>query len=1211
MRRFILISILVLAVLIVVTAGVGLYLLNNEAFLKSQLSSNTLKYTGRELTLDGPLTLDLGRVSTLEANGIHFANPEWAEDPDMVSIGRLKISLQLSSLFGDRPVIPFFSLDDCRVTLLRKDEDVPNWDLFPDRPPETEPEPEPVPDQDQGKKLPLRVLDVEIRNCEVYIASLKIDEPLDIKVSELSMQHHDDSRWQGKASGSVNELGLSLDGWFAPFSAVIHGGPLEHEFKIQVEDIFTAHSAGSIADASDWSGANITANFSGPEIGVLLSEFKLPPFSEGAFDYRLKLNTEGEMTRLDLDGDLGSMQITADGELDRLVRPGKGNVSIAIDGPNLGALARVFDIEGVVEEEFQHRLESSLEDGRIHFRNHTLKTGIDELQVTGHFSTAAGFAGTDLNFHLKSEEAGRWARLAGKEQHELGPLDLEGELSSDQDGLFSITSNATLASSTLYVDGALGHFPGAIKPDLNVTFHSDDPTELATLSGWQDIPGVPLAVTGRVGFGDQKLSLENVQIELSGDTADIDGHLMLVDRYAGSEATIKLDINNVEALGRLFQQEGYPDQPLKLTALLEPRGKGLDFKVGDSKLGAIRLDLQGHIADLEQMDGLDADFDISLPRLSDVSFLAPNLNLPAAPFKATGHAGFKDKSVQLDEVHIELATSTADINGRLNLKDRYKGSELNIDVDIEHANRLGKLFGKEGFPDQPLKLSAVLKPDGKGLGFQVNDGNLGDIQLDLEGSIADLDQPTALDASFDIRLLRMSDIAFLVPDKTLPDVPFTANGRLINEETRTRLDGVRITLGKGSASIDGSLLPDNGFDLDIRANGEDASKLAGLLGTTLPARPFSVSTHIAGKPAEFDLDGLDVTLGNSKAAGDLKIGLGDATLIEGRIVSPNMDLSHWYPGDQPEQEAEPATESADREWMFDDTEVMTLTSHGTDIDLDLRVDQLNLGNTLVEDIDLKLVLADRLLKVGPFSLKGELGGSYRGQLSLDGRSGTPRLHVDVKGKDVRMGIAALPEQDPNTYPPIELDLLLDGEGETRRTMASSLDGHFRAYMGSGQLAAAGLDLLFSDFITQLLTQLNPFHEESEYTQVDCAVFSADAESGVVKVLPIIFHTDKLTMFSDGVVDLNTEGIDLSFNTKPRQGIGLSAGALINPLIKVGGRLVSPAVEMDAGGTVVSGGLAVATIGISVLAKSMSDRFLSSPDPCGDARKEIEKAYKAD
>ena len=165
-------------------------------------------------------------------------------------------------------------------------------------------------------------------------------------------------------------------------------------------------------------------------------------------------------------------------------------------------------------------------------------------------------------------------------------------------------------------------------------------------------------------------------------------------------------------------------------------------------------------------------------------------------------------------------------------------------------------------------------------------------------------------------------------------------------------------------------------------------------------------------------------------------------------------------------------------------------------------------------------------------------------------------------------------------------------------------------MGSGKVANAGLDLLFSDFLTQLFTTLNPFAETSDYTQLDCAVMAADAVSGKVDVLPVIIHTEQLTMLSQGVIDLNTEGIDLSFNTKPRTGIGLSAGALINPLIKVGGRLTSPAIEMDPAGTVVSGGLAVATLGISVLAKSVNDRFLSSRDPCGDARKELAKRDSA-
>jgi uncharacterized protein involved in outer membrane biogenesis len=333
----------------------------------------------------------------------------------------------------------------------------------------------------------------------------------------------------------------------------------------------------------------------------------------------------------------------------------------------------------------------------------------------------------------------------------------------------------------------------------------------------------------------------------------------------------------------------------------------------------------------------------------------------------------------------------------------------------------------------------------------------------------------------------------------------------------------------------------------------------------------------------------------------LEIELGDITKIQGKVDSPYLDLSHWNTGDKTEEEPKPAEK---RQWMFDDTPVMRLTDHGLDIDLDLKVNILNLGNTEIEDIGLGFVLSHQLMELKSFTFRGTEGGYFSVEFSLDGRVSKPKLHVNLKGRDVRLGLAGVAGQDPSTYPPIDLILALDGSGTTRREVASSLDGKYRAYMGSGQLASAGMDLLFSDFLTQLFNTLNPFAETSEYTKLDCAVMAADVVSGQVAVFPVIFHTEQVTILSEGTVDLNTENIDLSFNTKPRTGIGLSAGALINPLIKVGGRLTTPAVEMDPAGTVVSGGLAVATIGISVLAKSWSDRFLSSKDPCGDARKEI-------
>jgi len=177
-------------------------------------------------------------------------------------------------------------------------------------------------------------------------------------------------------------------------------------------------------------------------------------------------------------------------------------------------------------------------------------------------------------------------------------------------------------------------------------------------------------------------------------------------------------------------------------------------------------------------------------------------------------------------------------------------------------------------------------------------------------------------------------------------------------------------------------------------------------------------------------------------------------------------------------------------------------------------------------------------------------------------------------------------------------------------VAASLNGKLRAYFGSGQFDNARFDRLFTGFFNELLSALNPLTKTSEYTQLDCAVFAADAKAGLVKAFPMVYHSEMLTMISEGSLDLNTEKIDFAFHNKPRKGIGISSATLINPLIKLGGTLTAPATVMDPAGTLASGGLAVATMGISVLAKGMTDRFLSSTDPCGDAHKEIAKLNTA-
>jgi hypothetical protein len=137
--------------------------------------------------------------------------------------------------------------------------------------------------------------------------------------------------------------------------------------------------------------------------------------------------------------------------------------------------------------------------------------------------------------------------------------------------------------------------------------------------------------------------------------------------------------------------------------------------------------------------------------------------------------------------------------------------------------------------------------------------------------------------------------------------------------------------------------------------------------------------------------------------------------------------------------------------------------------------------------------------------------------------------------------------------------------------------------------------------------MNLSNKNSAYTRFDCGVFGADVVAGRVKVDPIVIRTEHVTVLSVGTIDLETEKIDFNFQTRPRTGLGINAGTVINQFIKVGGTLQHPVTEFNPVGAVIGGGTAAATLGLSYVAKSFFDRFLSSRDPCGDARKRLEKA----
>jgi hypothetical protein len=96
----------------------------------------------------------------------------------------------------------------------------------------------------------------------------------------------------------------------------------------------------------------------------------------------------------------------------------------------------------------------------------------------------------------------------------------------------------------------------------------------------------------------------------------------------------------------------------------------------------------------------------------------------------------------------------------------------------------------------------------------------------------------------------------------------------------------------------------------------------------------------------------------------------------------------------------------------------------------------------------------------------------------------------------------------------------------------------------------------------------------------------------------------MTVLVFGDLDFNNEKLDLAIRAKPREGLGISIGGVVNSFLKLGGTLSKPKLQVDPKGTVVTGGVAVATGGLSLLAKGLFDRLSAQADIC--AQEKVDK-----
>lgn len=267
--------------------------------LRGPVNRYVSERTGRHFAITRKLDVKLGRTTRILADGIEFANPDWAKDPYLVRAESGEIDIRLWPLIAHRQIVlPRIALRKPQLGLQVETDGRRSWALG----------------RDTGDK----------RNVP-DIGALEVDEG---SMHFIASEHHADIQTDfaidatRQSSGDAMPLRFNARGTWQKESFTARGrtgnvlylsAPLQQPFPIEIDASAGAThlvAQGSIASLATLDGANATVDLQGRNLAELYKLLGVVLPDTPRYAVRGKVLKQGEVWHVqDIRGKLGSTDI--------------------------------------------------------------------------------------------------------------------------------------------------------------------------------------------------------------------------------------------------------------------------------------------------------------------------------------------------------------------------------------------------------------------------------------------------------------------------------------------------------------------------------------------------------------------------------------------------------------------------------------------------------------------------------------------------------------------------------------------------------------------------------------------------------------------------------------------------------------------------------------------------------------------------------------
>ena len=902
----------------------------------------------------------------------------------------------------------------------------------------------------------------------------------------------------------------------------------------------------------------------------------------------------------ELNAQLDTLQIVSQGRIDDLMAPRKPVLSFSANGPNVNDLARLLRVEerGSGDIDLSGSL-AAADNGQLVL---SVEGNLGRVQIdaAGYFSDLQDLEQFDIDLSMSSPDIGQILGLLGVQ--ELAGVAFELSLDAERHGpsVLIRQGHVSIAEAELDFSARLPKFPSLDDSGLHLELVGQ---RFEVFRKILNLPGGatgPYSLAFDLNLAEDGVEILQLDIESSLLKLEANGQLSSAPDYVGSELQLEAELKSLADISAAYGFGSFSDRPLTIKGAMSLAEGGIETR-GPVSIRSRDLvaNVDGFLALTAGVIGSDLSFQLGGSNLAAlVNEFASIEYIPAEAYELEGRVQLRPDDYRLDAIRGVVGRSSVSVDGVINSSDPLAGTELTFRSEGPAIEELTGAIEQLDIRPGPYSIGATLSLANDAIRFDDIDYSrgrgqvLGDLKLAFPES--------GIEADFDLQASG-GDIQSLVGKEgkvLIFEAPFSVDARGMLRGTRVSVDRLNLAVGEATANASGDLSfgemsRSTKFSVDI--NIPNLAALGSVNGRRMREQAFALNANVDGGGGVLRIDELKAKLGESDIRGNVRFEKGDVPSLSVEVRSDSLRYAPLLEDEELEYDPTPVFDDGR---FIPDIEIPFDRMKRLNARIKIDIGELHRGALNVTDFRTDLELLDGELTLHEFGMR-PLVGWLQARGSLGPADGTGKVKFAASGRDVVLGLSEL---DVNFDGRNNIDIDLQSSGANVRSLAANLNGI--VFLHSTNIIVPENQFLkrfYGDMLNEIVSTINPFSKASTNNLLECVVIPLEITNGSLIANPFaLILNSSARMVVKSSINLQSEKLNLQFQTTPRRGITISAGEILHPYVKIVGTLAKPTLAVDEQGVLISGGAAVATGGLSILAKAAWQRLSRDKNPCRTA-----------